>query len=291
MDNSTLKTLLEQLEKIHKHCRQNSIDTRRRYKLAMKRFLKYVAQEFRLQKVANISNKHLASYVTHLQDKGCSANYIIAELSAVRFYCDQIAGRYRLTKDNQVLGVNPRGRPQDRAWTFEEYQRLIEAAYRAGKLWLADVIALGWELGLRVHEAVRIYRVEGEQAIKTGKLLVKGKNGKVRFVHVTPQAMAVLERAKNRVPRGARLFANDQKVHSVIADVQRFIRDHRDPKKKGKQITYHGLRYANAQHYERACREAGMTEAEAHQRTSEHLGHRRPRITTNYVGPFGVPDR
>lgn len=36
----------------------------------MQRFCRYLAEEYRLQKLANISGKHLVAYVRHLQENG-----------------------------------------------------------------------------------------------------------------------------------------------------------------------------------------------------------------------------
>ena len=54
--------LLAQAEKIRRHNRQGSYKTKARYFEAYKRFLKYLADIYRLQKLQNISGKHLSTY-------------------------------------------------------------------------------------------------------------------------------------------------------------------------------------------------------------------------------------
>ncbi|MBE0467688.1 MAG: integrase, partial [Candidatus Desulforudis sp.] len=192
------KTLAQQLETIHRHARQGSIGSRRRYKMAMLRFLRFVGGSFKLQKIGNVSNKHLAAYARYLQSRGCKETYIITELAAVRYYHDQIPGRYKLTTDNAALGVGRRGRCGNRAWTDEEFQRLVAIARIQSREWVADVLILGREMGNRIHEAVRLYRADAERALNTGALRIKGKGGKVRLVPLTPGARDALARAKNR---------------------------------------------------------------------------------------------
>ena len=56
-------TLVAQLDKLARHNRQGSYQTRSRYYEAMKRFCCFLAEVFHLQKLANISGKHLVAYV------------------------------------------------------------------------------------------------------------------------------------------------------------------------------------------------------------------------------------
>lgn len=49
------RALIAQLDKLARHNRQESYKTRQRYYEAMQRFCRYLAEEYRLQKLANIS--------------------------------------------------------------------------------------------------------------------------------------------------------------------------------------------------------------------------------------------
>lgn len=55
-------TLVGQLDKLARHNRQGSFRTKERYYEAFKRFCAYLADEYHLQKLENISGKHLTSY-------------------------------------------------------------------------------------------------------------------------------------------------------------------------------------------------------------------------------------
>ena len=84
-------SLVSQLDKLARHNRQVSFRTKERYYLAMKRFCLFLADEYRLQKLSNISAKHLVHYVQHLQEKGRSASTIKTDLAAIRFFHDKIS--------------------------------------------------------------------------------------------------------------------------------------------------------------------------------------------------------
>ena len=59
-------TLTTQLDKLARHNRQGSFRTKERYYEACKRFCAYLADEYHMQKLSNISGKHLVSYVLYL---------------------------------------------------------------------------------------------------------------------------------------------------------------------------------------------------------------------------------
>ncbi|MGC7845711.1 tyrosine-type recombinase/integrase [Desulforudis sp. 1088] len=281
----TYKTLTDQLDRLHKHSRQNSIGTKHRYYSGMRRFLRFVADEFKLQKIANIADKHLIAYVNHLKMKGCKPGYICTELCAIRYYHDQVDVCRPLTVKNAQLGVEPRQKIGNRAWTEEELAEIIAAALDAGKPWVADALILSRQLGLRIHEVVRLDRADAERVLRENELRVKGKGGLVRHIPLTKEAAAALSRSKQRVPRGAKLFVPpDRKGHQVIKEIQDFIRQHRQPRPI--QLTFHGLRYTDAQENYNECLAAGKTKEDAEKETARRLGHRRPRVTRTYVGPF-----
>ena len=76
----TYHTLVSQLDKLARHNRQGSFRTKARYYEACKRFCAFLADAFHLQKLSNISGKHLVSYVLFLQENGLAANTIKTDL-------------------------------------------------------------------------------------------------------------------------------------------------------------------------------------------------------------------
>jgi site-specific recombinase XerD len=280
-----MSSLQAQVERIHRHARQGSIGTRREYRKCMLRFVAWLDLNCNLQNMRNINNKHLANYIQYLLHKGNMPGYVIKNLSAIRYYHDQLFDpRYTLERENAKLGVPPRVPPGDRAWTSEEYQLLCEMAVASGVEWIADVLMIQRELGLRIHESVRLYKIDAERAFANGNLRVKGKGGKVRqTIPLTPLSEQALKRAAARVRRGARLFVPEgEKAHTIIKHVQDFILANR-PQREGEQLTSHGLRYSYAQDRMAELDAAGVPEEKAELRVAQEMGHNRRRVTRGYT--------
>ena len=84
------KNLETQFNKVFRHLKTGSFKTRERYAKAFKRFMVYLAKEYHLQKLSNISEKHILSYLNYLQKKGNAASTIKTELAAIRFFHDNM---------------------------------------------------------------------------------------------------------------------------------------------------------------------------------------------------------
>ena len=124
-------TLVTQLDKLARHNRQGSFRTKDRYYEAVKRFCAYLAAHYHLQKLENISGKHLVSYVLYLQAQSKSASTIKTDLSAIRFFHDKMSHPRYTLPGNEELGVALERRrfgQQDRTWTNPEFGKLIGRA-------------------------------------------------------------------------------------------------------------------------------------------------------------------
>lgn len=124
-------TLVTQLDKLARHNRQGSFRTKYRYYEAVKCFCAYLATYYQLQKLENISGKHLASYVLYLQAQGKSASTIKTDLSAIRFFHDKMSHPRYALPGNEELGVALERRrfgQQDRTWANPEFGKLIVCA-------------------------------------------------------------------------------------------------------------------------------------------------------------------
>ncbi len=275
--------LREQAEKIHKHARQGSIDTRRVYKKEFLRFCNWLWDNYRVQKLRNISNKHLQAYVEYMLEKGNKPSYITKILSSIRYYHNQVSNpRYELTTDNEALGLPKRERPGDRAWDEEECHYLKKKAREENQPLFESFLVLAWELGLRIHEGVRLYRVDIERALASGILTVKGKGGKIRDLPLTPAAERELQQLKKQTSRGARVFVPvDKQAHQVIKTIQDFIRINRK-QREGEQLTAHGLRYNFTQRHLQEAEEKGLPKKQAEKQVSQLLGHNRREVTRGY---------
>ncbi|MCI8539288.1 MAG: site-specific integrase [Oscillospiraceae bacterium] len=94
---------MAQLDKLARHNRQGSFRTKERYYEAMKRFCRFLSEQYHLQKLANISGKHLTAYVRYLQEQNKSASTIKTDLAAIRFFHDKMdRAKYRLPANDEL---------------------------------------------------------------------------------------------------------------------------------------------------------------------------------------------
>ena len=113
------ENLLLQLDKLRRHNRQGSFKTRERYYEAMKRFCRFLAEQYHLERLANIAPKHIFAYVYALQESGKAASTIKTELSAIRFFHDLISNhRFELPDNSQLLLQRRNLGGVDRTWSI-----------------------------------------------------------------------------------------------------------------------------------------------------------------------------
>ena len=157
--NGIYHTLVTQLDKLARHNRQGSFRTKDRYYEAVKRFCAYLAVHYHLQKLENISGKHLVSYVLYLQEQGKSASTIKTDLSAIRFFHDKMSHPRYTLPGNEELGVALERRrfgQQDRTWTNPEFGKLIGRAMAEEREDYILALYLARYAGFRIHECFRI---------------------------------------------------------------------------------------------------------------------------------------
>ena len=211
MKNQGLYNSLEaQLNKLARHNRQGSYRTKERYYMAMKRFCHFLADEYHLQKLSNISSKHLVAYVLWMQEKGLSASTIKTDLAAIRFFHDKISNAKYTLPTNAELGVEMERRrfgETDRTWSTAEFERMLVIASDREDYILAFCLAR--YAGFRIHECFRIDTAIARQALREGAITIKGKGGKMRTVPINSQIALALEKCLNNTPTGSKLLVPD----------------------------------------------------------------------------------
>lgn len=273
-----------QVGKTMHHCNQGSFKTRHRYKEAVDRFCKYVADAFRLQKFTNVQEKHVRAYVEHMQEKGQSASTIKTDLSAIRFIYDQGGGRNKLPENAELDLKRRQFGGVFRAWKDEEYEEALLLASRMRDNRVKWALALARYMGLRIHEIIRLDRSQLLSATKTGVLeRIKGKGGKFRDVPMTPEAKLVIAEIVTLTPVAQKAFVRpSEKAHVVIKHIQNWIANHRR-KFTDRKVTIHGLRHRYAQErYAEALQRFG-DERKARAEVSKLLGHERDEVTRVYL--------
>ena len=285
------RALIAQLDKLARHNRQESYKTRQRYYEAMQRFCRYLAEEYRLQKLANISGKHLVAYVRHLQENGKAASTIKTELAAIRFWHDQISNtKHKLPSNGDLSDQAPLERRKlqgtDRHWTPEQFTAFVAVCREAGRTDYADIATLTYYVGLRIHEVCRLDTAAVEAWERTGVLTVKGKGGRVRSVPVEAgAAKQALRDRRAAVQRGHKLFVpDDTATDAYIYAFQSFLREHRpDQGTNPRPLTHHGLRHSYAIRQYQTAVDGGASEHRAKLDVSHLLGHGRADVTKIYL--------
>lgn len=280
--------LMDQLSKLYKHNRQCSFKTKERYFEAMKRFCVFLASTYHLQKLSNIAPKHISAYVLDMQERGLSASTVKTELSAIRFWHDQIPNaRHKLPQNNE-LDLERRTFGQlDRTWSINEFNKIIGVCWRENREDYVAAICLARYAGLRIHEVFRIDTAIAEKAIRDMAITIKGKNGRTRTIPIQESTMIELKKMLVVAERGSKLFVQDDiATHIAINRLQQFIDEHRaevQDQDSDRPMTAHGLRHTYAVEQYKSLIEKGHSDFQACKQVSLWLGHSRPDVTRIYL--------
>lgn len=290
--------LVSQLDKLARHNRQGSFRTKERYYEAVKRFCAFLADTYHLQKLENISGKHLTNYVLYLQESGKSASTIKTDLAAIRFFHDKMSRpKYQLPTNDELAVELERRRfgGVDRTWSTAEFNKMLGKALAADRYDYILALYLARYAGLRIHECFRIDTAAAEQTLRGKAVTVKGKGGKVRTVPINEQITLALRKQLERTQRGHKLLVPDGvSTDRAIAALQFFIMRHRDEVQdpgSDRPMTFHGLRHTYAAEKYRELTESGMGALDAHFTVSRLLGHERPDVTNIYLASVRKGER
>lgn len=280
--------LMLQVDKFHRHNRQGSYKTRARYYEAMQRFCRFLAEVYRLERLANIAPKHIYEYVTYLKKQGKSVSTIKTDLSAIRFFHDLIPNaRYELPENADLLLQRRAFGSVDRTWSAGEFERMLDTALAVGRNDYISIFYLGRYAGLRIHECFRIDTATASKAVKEKVITIKGKGGLVRAVPLNDLLVQRLQQDLKRTPRGHKLYVpDDQETHEAIKALQAFIWLYRpsvQDKDSTRPMTFHGLRHTYAAEKYKGLINAGVTPYGARKAVAKLLGHGRDDVTKIYL--------
>lgn len=286
------QNLVVQLNKLYRHTRQGSYQTRARYYEAMKRFCGFLAEEYHLERLANLAPKHLEAYAAKLRQEGKSPSTIKTDLSAIRFFHDQmLSPRYELPSNRDLELERRSFGKEDRTWSDGEFQRMCALAELDGKEDYVTLFHLARYAGLRIHECFRIDTSMARNAVRCGAITIIGKGGLRRTVSLTEDLRERLRVQAEQTPRGQKLFvAPDEPTHQAIHTLQAYIylnRGRVQEPGETRDITFHGLRHNFAAEQYRKFRNRGKSVEAAEQAVAELLGHRRRDMARLYLASVG----
>jgi len=280
--------LLAQAEKLRRHNKQGSYKTKERYYEAYQRFIRYIGDKFKLEKIANVSGKHLSDYVEYMQERGLAAATVQTDLAAIRFWHDKISNPKYTLPGNDELNLERRSYGgTDRTWSDGEVKRMILECRRENRVDYEACIIIARHMGLRIHEVMRIDTAAARAALKKGYIHIKGKGGLERDVPINEHVRAEFEKWLKVTLPGHKLFVpTDTKTHDAISQLQKFIADHRktaqDPDST-RPMTFHGLRHGYADDKYNQLIAEGKSDYAAKKQVSKLLGHGRISVTKIYL--------
>ena len=278
------KNLEQQYNKLFRHLKVGSFKTRERYGKAFKRFMVFLADKYHMQKLANISSKHILTYVEYMQDKGLSASTIKTELAAIRFFHDSMPyTRYELPTNNDLDLEKRTFGGVDRTWSNQEFNNMVAIAMHNKREDYVAIFTIARYAGLRLEECFRIDTNDATKAVETGQLFVKDKGGPTRYVPINESIRIELAKLLKVTERGHKLFVDDNdKTHLAMKRLQCFLSYHRKTFTENK-ITFHGLRHTYAHEKYDEFIKMSKTDFQARKAVSELLGHHRDDVTRIYL--------
>lgn len=290
------ENLLSQLERLRRHNRQGSFRTRARYYEAMKRFCRFAAEQYRLERLANLAPKHIYAYVDFLKASGKSPSTIKTDLAAIRFFHDLIPNpRYELPGNQELFLTRRTFGEVDRTWSNVEFNKMLGKALAEDRYDYILALYLARYAGLRIHECFRIDTAAAEQALRENAVTVKGKGGKVRTIPINGKIAVAMRAQLARTPRGQKLLVPDgMPTDRAITLLQLFIMKHRDEVREAGSdcpLTFHGLRHTYAAEKYRELTDSGKSALDAHFAVSRLLGHERSDVTNIYLASVRKGER
>lgn len=293
--SKTYINLLSQAQKLYRHNRQGSYKTKERYFEAYKRFLRFAGDEFHLQKLCNISGKHLSAYIEYMQNKGYAASTIKTDLAAIRFWQDKISGAKYVLPENREFSLERRKfGGVDRSWSMAEFNKMIAICWKQKHDDYEACIVIARYAGLRIHEVLRIDTAIAKAALKNGYITIKGKGGKTRNIPINESVHIELKKFLKITPTGYKLFVpSNKKTHIVKTELQNFIAKYRKEVQDSENktpLTFHGLRHTYAAEMYRKLIDEGKSQKEAKLTVSKLLGHEREDVTDIYLASFKKSD-
>ena len=297
------KNLVSQIDSILKHSNERSIKSRYRYYEATKRFCRFLADNYRLQKFKNVEDRHFRAYAEHLKENN-EATTIQTDLSGIRYFHEKSGSKNKLSENVQLNLPKRAVGKEDRSWTPEEIGKARVVAREMGRVDVEISLDLVPTFGLRIEELCRLKVEHLMHAKENEQLIVQGKGKKTRPIPVNEEQMKIIKKyldyakVSGRAP-GDYLISSSEKngVLHEKRSLQNWMSFHRkkfvdenraDMKEEGKKprhetISWHGLRHSYAQ---RRFEEVSKVSPEKAKSVVSHdLGHGRDTVTPIYL-PF-----
>lgn len=301
------RNLLNQIKPVIKRYTEGSYNTHKRYLSVGTRFCDFLGQTSNLQNFRNVQHRHVKAYVEFLQEKGCTPNYILTELSGIKWIHKRMNPKSNLPQSNRSFHVDKRNPYRLNCSILpHEFDGLIKEALRCDRMDVVVTAYLEKYFGLRHEESVTLRVHQIEYAIRNKQLNVKNtKGGQARDIPVdTKMQEKILSRLlayvkKNRKQSMDYLICDNHadSVKRKMKSLENWMNNHKkyfvdpnrtklkEPGKKPREDTvhWHSLRHSYYQETKkRLLAEGRLTKAQIEKELTEAMGHHRNDINNTY---------
>ena len=187
------KNLVSQIDSILKHSNERSIKSRYRYYEATKRFCRFLADNYRLQKFKNVEDRHFRAYAEYLKENN-EATTIQTDLSGIRYFHEKSGSKNKLSENVQLNLPKRAVGKEDRSWTPEEISKARVVAREMGRVDVEISLDLVPTFGLRIEELCRLKVEHLMHAKENEQLIVQGKGKKTRPIPVDEDQMKIIKK-------------------------------------------------------------------------------------------------
>ena len=125
--------MVAQIDSILAHSNERSMPSRDRYYEATKRFCRFLADNYRLQKFKNVEERHFRAYVEYLKENR-AATTTQTDLSGIRYFHEKSGSKNKLSKNDHLDLPKRAVGKENRAWTPEEISKAHAVAREMGRV-------------------------------------------------------------------------------------------------------------------------------------------------------------
>lgn len=222
-----------------------SEETLYNYKRDLKAF-----QNFLNTKFDKINKKTILDYKSYLTSKGLSSSSLNRMLSCLRSYLKYLIEiDYPTPISPENIKLAKIGRKHYRVSEFEEIKKLIESPSQFEKRKIISLrnramLEVLFSTGMRISELLNLKK---DQIDSVGRIFIKGKGKKERFVYLTPRAKKYLEDyLSKRKDNLSSVFISYQNKKISASYLQERIKKYRELLRINLPISAHSIRHGFA---------------------------------------------
>ena len=158
--------LSAQAEKLCRLNKDGNKSTVRRYYKGYKRFLRYLSETTKIQRISDITDKELSDYVLYMKNRWYSPSTIKTDLSSIRFWHSKISdAKFELQNSNKFDFTN--GSIAENSTDNSDYVWWIQRYYYSKKL--CQMLKIGKNAAYELIHSGQIKSIKIKRQIRISK--------------------------------------------------------------------------------------------------------------------------